>query len=85
MVKALGEGLGFPLASFSIPFQSQSKEVVLKNRASPQTWYLENLDLFPGYQAAYATHKIITHLSYYEWTPLGEKNWQPQSLDNENR
>jgi 4'-phosphopantetheinyl transferase len=79
IVKALGEGLGFPLSSFSIPFQTLNKEVLIKTQTM-ETWYLENMDLFPGYQAAYATNHLIKELAYFEWTPEGEKKWRDKEL-----
>jgi len=80
LVKALGQGLGLPLSSFSIPFHGQTKEIHLKNQDLPSIWYLENLNLFPGYQVAYATDKRMTQLSYFEWTVQGEKKWRDDEL-----
>jgi 4'-phosphopantetheinyl transferase len=81
LVKALGEGLRFPFSSFSIPAQGHVKEIQLQNQGVPQLWYLENVDLFPDYQAAFVTQQKITQISYFEWTPQGKKNWR----ENERR
>ncbi len=82
LIKAVGEGLRLPLSSFSIPLEDDKKEIILHNETLPQTWYLERLDLFPGYQAAFVTHQAMTHLSYFEWTAAGEKEWREASLLN---
>jgi len=76
LVKGLGEGLGFPLPSFSIPEEGDIKEVQLTHQGLAQRWYLEHLDLFPGYQAALATPQKMTQRSYFEWTPAGKMNWR---------
>ncbi len=78
LVKALGEGLGYPLSTFTIPLQGRTQEIKLNHQGTDQVWYLENLDLFPDYQAAYATNKKMTQLSYFEWTAEGKKNWRKE-------
>jgi len=74
VVKALGQGIGFSLASFTIPLEPKIKEIILPTAPISQIWYLENLDIFPGYQAAFATNQPIKEITYFEWAAEGIKN-----------
>lgn len=78
LVKALGEGLGFPLSSFTIPDQGLIKTIRLENQGHSQVWYLEHLALFQGYQAAFVTQQKMSQLSFFEWTAEGQKSWRPE-------
>ncbi len=75
LVKAIGEGLGFPLSSFTIPGHNKGKEIRLEVQGQASLWYFESLALFQDYQAALVTQHPVSRLFYFEWTPEGKQRY----------
>jgi 4'-phosphopantetheinyl transferase len=69
VIKALGQGLSFPLASFSVPVEETFSMVEIEiDFQGKSYWHLENVQVHPGYQAACVTAARVNNWIYREWT-----------------
>lgn len=66
LIKAIGEGLHFSLASFSVSLSDPIFEVTLEGDP-PATWYFQTFAVHPEYQAAFATSQAVENVSHWQW------------------
>jgi 4'-phosphopantetheinyl transferase len=69
LVKAIGKGLSFPFAAFSVAASDVSETIVLEDKI----WTLLPLFIHPEYACALATHQIVKTVSYWHLTGNGHK------------
>ncbi len=69
IIKAVGEGLYLPLASFSIDLPKK-KQIVYLDRQQ-EKYYLEYFIADSGYQSAFATTQVVETVQRWQWTVNG--------------
>jgi 4'-phosphopantetheinyl transferase len=68
IIKGLGEGLHFPLGSFSVSAKPEIQQLKLTGKAK---WHLQNFDTHKDYQAAFATQQKVKKIINWNWTMTG--------------
>jgi len=71
-LKARGEGLAIPLASFSVslaPGEPAALLSVAGDDREPARWWLSSIDAGPGFAAALAVDGAPAGLRFWEWRP----------------
>lgn len=63
LVKAVGEGLSYPLSNFSVPIASSITETHLSFN-NQLDWHLQSFFVEAGYQAAFATRQAVSEVRY---------------------
>ncbi len=66
IIKALGEGLRFPLSQFSVSIKTEIESIVLDHHGMT-TWHLESFTVHPAYQSAFATRQSVNKVIVGEW------------------
>jgi 4'-phosphopantetheinyl transferase len=67
-LKAIGEGLSFPLADFSVtinPDLAPALEEIRGDREAGKQWFLADLSVVDGYRAAVAVESSFSRLETY--------------------
>lgn len=70
IIKAIGEGLSFPLSSFSVSIDEMKEDLTVDFNGKSQ-WHLEGFLINPEYQSAFATQQQVEKIVYWQWTPAG--------------
>lgn len=68
IIKALGEGLYFPIADFSLDLSKNKQAVELNHQGNTYIYYLENFSVNPEYQSSFATSEKINNVIHYDYT-----------------
>jgi 4'-phosphopantetheinyl transferase len=72
-IKALGEGLSFPLSSFAVSVDPREPARLLETQLDPDAasrWHIENLNVGSDYRGALAIEYASTGIRTWEW------NWR---------
>jgi 4'-phosphopantetheinyl transferase len=67
LVKATGQGLHFPLKSFSVSLQ-QDVEQLHFEQDGYALWHLESFTAHPEYQSAFVTPQPVKKILYWDWS-----------------
>ncbi|MBS0358591.1 MAG: 4'-phosphopantetheinyl transferase superfamily protein [Proteobacteria bacterium] len=73
-IKAIGQGLSFPLKDFIVSIQAPAKLISIKN-ASADDWHMQDFFTYSNFATAFATQQKVNHVKFFNFSELNNKTF----------